>query len=133
MSMTFEDALARWEELNKVLPDLKAEEMALRKRLVSGVFPEGSEGTTKQEMPDGRTLKAVHKIYRNVDTEAADKLDLSPAKKAKVFRKKYDLRISAFRAMDDDDKKKLSAVITERPGTPSLEIIEAKPKAEDFA
>lgn len=134
--MSYFDTLARWHELNTAIKHMQAEERALREGLFAGTFPEPEEGTNKVELPDGRILKAVHKIYRNVDAEAlANQPKGWLPKKVldEVIRHKPELVIKAYRGLEGDTKKKLDDILIIKPGLPSLELIEPKPDTPEVS
>lgn len=122
--MSYFETLERWQELQEIIPRLQAEERALREGLFRGTFPDPVEGTNKVELPDGRILKAVHKIYRTVQEDVLAKLNLSPKQRKDLFRVKHELRISPYRNLDPDTRKLVDKAIVAKPGLPTLEIIE---------
>lgn len=126
MSQDYYENLDRWAELKSTIKQLTAEERALREGLFAGTFPDPEEGTNKVELEDGRVLKAVHKIYRNVDESRFD--SLAPALRKSFFRTKHSLITSDYRKADPALRKQLDNVLDIKPaGLPNMELLDDRP------
>lgn len=128
--MDYFETLLRWQELQAIIPKLQAEERALREGLFKGSFPDPVEGTNKLELPDGRILKAVHKLYRTVDEKALATITLTKAQREKLFRTKHELKVSAYKSLDKGTRKLVDSVLTIKPGLPTLEVVVPEPDVE---
>jgi len=118
--------LERWMELKAMVDKLSAEERALREDIAAEAFPEPKEGVNNLELPDGRVLKVNHKVYRNVDEKGLAQSSLDPEVKEKLFRVKHSLRLTPYRELDHETRRKVDRVITERPGLATIDIKEPK-------
>ncbi len=124
------DKAARLTAIQAEIATLKAEEMELRKDLFSRVFPDPVEGSkNKADIENGYILQATHKINRKVEQDEAQKLmdgDNTRPLAEKIFKVTYALKLAAYKGLDDEDKKLAAAAVTEKAGTPVLEV--KKPK-----
>lgn len=111
---------------------LQAVEAELRRKIVSTCFPDGlREGANKCALPDGRKLTITGVVNRTVD-DALVQSALEAMQKhfgsvpAGLFRSKYEVGLTALRALPADQKALLANVITEKNGTPQLKVSETK-------
>ncbi len=122
--LDYYETLDRWQELQATIKQLQAEERALREGIFEGSFPDPVEGTNTIELPDGRKLKAVYKIYRNTDEDA---YELLPVGGKEVFRAKHVLSTTLYRALSDAKRAVVDRALTIKPaGLPTLSIVAAK-------
>lgn len=126
---TYYENLERWQELTATIKHLQGEERALREGLFNGTFPDPVEGTNTHELPDGRKVKGVYKIYRKT---VEDRLkDLPNGLKRRVFKVKHELKTSAYRDLPEEERKAVDACLDIKPaGLHSLKVVEAKPSPD---
>lgn len=135
--------VGEWNEVVKKINKLKDEEDTLRTFIIEKWFPNFEEGTHTGSMQEGYNLKCEMKINRNVGQdeitaayEWATKLHNDPEIQIKaaalkelldrVFRVKYELSLSEWRVLDDEERKKLADIVTEKPGKSGLKYEEKK-------
>lgn len=68
--MSQDELLMIWEDLKIKLAEAKADEMEMRKYIVSRAFPEKKEGTNTAQLGNGYELKAVIKYNYNLEENA---------------------------------------------------------------
>jgi hypothetical protein len=123
-----EALLADWQEVKEQRDAFTARERVLRDRVVKSFFPMLAEATSTADLGDGWKLKAVGKINRTV------KLDenfpwpawLTPDHFSKLFPEKRTLAEGEWKQLSTLEKASLSALVTEKEGTSSLEIVGPK-------
>jgi hypothetical protein len=138
---TKESILAAWEAADKALANAKENELNLRLAAIAAWYPDKiqtDEGTNNVKLRNGFKLKVVFKLNRTMaDKDAVDaaltkieKLGGVEGKilaerlvnwKPAIVKKEYD-------SLPEKYKKIINEVITEKPGTPSLEIVAPKAK-----
>lgn len=123
--------LARWFELTTKMDEIKAEEIALRKELFAGAFPDPTEGSAKNKLPldDGFILQGDYKINRSVDAAVVSALakgDNTAPLVGKLIDYKPSLVLKEWKALTDDDLKLVADMVIEKPGTPTLKIVKPK-------
>jgi hypothetical protein len=134
-----EAVLSAWEAADKALAKAKEAEIELRRQVIEAWYPaHKDEGTENIELAAGYKLKAVFKINRSLANR--EKVDAALTKieklggvegkilaerlvewKPALVKKEYD-------NLPEKYKKIINEVLTEKPGTPSLEIVEPKSK-----
>lgn len=131
--------LLRWQNAKNALELAKETELELRNEIVAGVFdPTKEEGTETFELGNGYKIKAVKKLNYTLNNED-DAVDRALTKIEKLgaegkfiadrlVKWKPDLSISEYRQLGDKYKKHIDEVLTVKPGTPSLTLIEPKAK-----
>ena len=129
--MDYNETLARWLSLKLAITNLQGEERALREGIFNGSFKKPKEGVNKLELSDGRTLKGTHKLNRKVDQEGA--ASLPPTVREAAFKTELKLKTSDYRKLSDAKRKQVDKVLTITPGLPTLEIVPAKPSADQVA
>lgn len=129
-------AVQNWRNALAAAAEANAREAELRLAIVEKYFPNAPEGTNTGDLFDAN-LKAGIRINRPVDQEQfkaawewATKAWDSPitAQRAanlkalleKCFKPTFGLVISAWRELDENERKRLSDIVTEKPGTPGL-------------
>lgn len=122
--------LTKWYELQAQIAKMKVEEMALRNRIFAGAFPSPEEGTNNYALPDGYVLKGKHTINRKVD-EAALVLLQPQLQERKIqvdnlVKRNPELSVSAYRKLNDDDRKFFDQALIIKDGAPALEIVKPK-------
>ncbi len=138
---TRDQVILKWQEANKALAAAKEAELELRKTVLKLGFDfesDDREGTQNVDLGAGYKLKAVFKINRRLDNKdnGVDKV-LSKIEKSgpegefvaerlikwepKLVKKEYDGLAPKF-------KKLIDEVITARPGTPTVSLVEPKTK-----
>ncbi len=133
------ELLAEWVQAKQTLEAAKAREIELRKAIVaddSFFDPDKEEGTETFDLGGGYKLKATKKINYSMankqgETFAALKAlsSLGPASQriAKdLVNFSASLRLSEYKKLDDQERRIIDEVITTRPGSPTLELVEPK-------
>jgi hypothetical protein len=135
--------VGEWDEVYKKLTKLKEEEDVLRSFIIEKWFPEFKEGTHTGSMQNGMNLKCGMGMNRNViqeqvvaayafatmkhnDPEVIKKAAALKELLDRVFRVKYELNLSEYRAVSDEELKKLGDLVTEKPAKPTLKYEEKK-------
>ena len=125
--------ITEWQDLQEKVKAAVKTEMALRKEIFAELFPSPKEGVNTKVLQDGRTIKATHKITREVDepalTSAWSALVEAKLPVDALIKTKPSLVLSAFRTLTDEQHMIFDACLTIKPGAPSIEI-EAAPKAK---
>ena len=119
-----------WFQLQEQLTKLKDQEMALRKKIFAGKFPDPQEGTNTLALSDGYVLKGQYKIDRMVDEAVLTTLN-SVFKEHKIDVKKLviykpELSIREYRLLTEEQMKLFDQALLIKPGSPAMEI--TKPK-----
>lgn len=119
-----------WYHINEQITALKAKEMVLRKELANHYFPDPTEGTNTQEMPDDWKLKATFKYNRNIDKAALPAVleKLPEGTEDKVIDYKPSLKLRAYKALTETHKEIFDEALVIKPGTPTLELVPPKEK-----
>lgn len=139
-----DELLQQWIEKKKTLESAKAEEMELRKQIVSFVAdPDKIEGTENIELGNGYKLKAVKKVTYNFNVpEGVDKRDfvddvldklekVGPEGKFladRLVKWNPELSVSEYKELPENFKKIVDEVIVTKEGSPTLELVEPKAK-----
>lgn len=123
-TLTYQETLERWKQLKEMISKLQGEERALREGLFFGTFPKPTEGTNKHILPDGSTLKGVHKINRNVVQDAVQKVPDSL--RELVFKTTYSLILGEYKKLPKADQKVVDKALTITNGLPTLELVPPK-------
>lgn len=134
-------AIMAWREKKKQLDKIKEEELELRKQVMFTCFAyEGDdrEGTHNLELGNGYKLKAVFKLNRRLENEEdAVKAVLKTVKSMPGMNKlvtdrlvkwQPKLSITEYNNLPAEVREVFDAVVTSKPGTPSLELVEPKGK-----
>jgi len=133
MSITpeFEAKLREWHELKAQAAAATKREQEMRRELFAEAFPDPTEGSkhNKLEIGDGFILQGDYKINRTLDKAALSELAKAEETAAIVdatvnYEPKLDTR--AFKALLPDAKAAISEMVVEKPGTPSLTIVQPK-------
>ena len=129
-----QEELNEWFSLVPELKRMKAREMELRKSLFNGAFPFPTEGTNSFDLEGGYKLKGTYKLERSVDTAAFQALS-KEMKEADIaadgmLRFKASLVAAEYKRLDDEQRHLFDQCIITKPGSPSLEIIPPKKKAD---
>lgn len=138
--MTFEEYVAEWdrlvgeiEKLKKLLKPLTEKEMEMRRAIFSGVQSSmgnnWKEGTNTWKMPDGRKLKVVNEIKREIEVGEIiaarnnyDRLNDRPVAFDSLLRIKYELAKTEWNKIGEEAKKAVSNMIIAKPGTPVVTL-----------
>ena len=120
-----QELLAAWEKASLELKDAKALEITLRKEVVAEFFKSPTEGTNSVELAGKRQLKYDHKFSRTIDEAALsavqDKMSID-----KLVKFKPSLALKEYKALSPDLKLIFDEAVIMKPGSPSIEIVEAK-------
>lgn len=121
------EELLRLEELNEQIARLKAEEMELRKKMFGEMVPNPVEGTNTVPLANGYVIKWKFPINRTVDAATLPTVREMLTEKGvnldDLIRMKPELSVTAYKKASSDTVKILSLAVTEKPGTPSYEIV----------
>lgn len=121
------EELLKLEELNEQIARLKVEEMELRKKLFGEMVPNPVEGTNTVPLANGYVIKWKFPINRTVDKAALptvrEMLKAKGVNMDDLIRMKPELSVSEYKKASSDTVKILSLAVTEKPGSPSYEIV----------
>lgn len=125
------EMLNRWYTVNEQLTKLKKEELSLRRELFAAAFSDPKEGSKENKLPlaDGFILQGDYKINRTVDPAVVSTLAKMPNVAPLVERLinyKPTLILSEWRKLSDEDRILVADMVTEKPGTPALKVVEPK-------
>lgn len=123
--------LEAWRKCALELSRLKEEEMCLRKEIFASAFVAATEGANKLVLQGGWELKATVPYTRTLDqAKVADILkELKKAKApASLIKTKYELSVTDYKKLEMDDavRSLVDSILTTKPGTPALELIQPK-------
>lgn len=121
--------LEAWRKCALELSRLKDEEMCLRKEVFADAFVMATEGANKLALQGGWELKATVPYTRTLDQTKVAEL-LKELKKVKapstLIKTKYELSIADYKKLDDEIRSLVDNILTTKPGTPALELIQPK-------
>ena len=131
--------LNEWSETAAQLRILRDKESELRKQLIVAFSQKANEeelpkGTERVALGFGKELKIGHKVNDTVNPVLADEVVnelkkkklLSAEMAEKVWRRKPEPNASFIKNLPENVQKIISKAITSKPGTPSVEIVDAK-------
>jgi hypothetical protein len=122
--------LNEWYKACEDLAVLKARELELRNKIFRVRFPKPVEGTNKSPLGDGWIINAKHIINRNVLkaelVTRTPELEKAGIVVADLIENKPELKLKAYRALNDEQRKLFDAVLEIKPGTPQMEIVKPK-------
>lgn len=131
------ERLQVWYGMSDQLAQLKTAEVLARKDLAAYYFPTPTEGTNRMDLGQGFDLKLDHKVNRVVDEAALNALggDAKALKEIEklaipmgdLFVQKWELKLGAYRSLDDAQRKFVDKLLDIKEGTPGLSIV---PKAD---
>jgi hypothetical protein len=128
------ETLALWYKTREELDKLKAKEALLRPVIYKTYFPNPSEGTNTFVLPDQYQLKAIRKIDRKVDEATmhqfnapiegknVSKFEEVEVSSSRLFKPKYELVISEYRKLTEEQLKVVDQVLIIKDGMPQLDI-----------
>lgn len=123
------ELLDQWAEAAEMKKKWEKEEHRLRMALFQGTFPNPTEGVNKHELPDGRVVKATHKLNRKVDeaalpaVEAAMREQFQIDPESGLIRRKPELAVGAYKKLTEEQRHVFDEAIVSKPGTPTIEIV----------
>ena len=119
--------LARLEELKEQIAHLTVEEKQLRTKLFGEMVPNPVEGINTVPLANGYVIKWKFPINRTVDAATLPTVREMLTEKGvnldDLIRMKPELSVTAYKKASSDTVKILSLAVTEKPGTPSYEIV----------
>lgn len=137
------ERLQVWFGMADQLGQLKTAEVLARKALAAYYFPTPEEGTNRMDLGGGFDLKLDFKINRDVDEAALNALAgdakaLKLIEKLKIpmadlFYQKWELKLGAYRTLNDEQRKFVDALLTIKEGTPGLSIVPVADRAGQAA
>lgn len=149
--------LLEWQEVSNTLSVAKDAEMTKRNEVFAYLFPNPIEGTQYFDLPGNWKVKLVYKMNYKIDSDS-DKVDAAIDIMSKMgptgaviadrlFKWKADVSVTEYRTLIDRDEKfkndpnafaeygtesrvlrELQAVLTIKPGAPTLELIDPDEK-----
>lgn len=133
--VTMQDIMA-WDVAAKALTAAKNTELLLRNRVFKGKFPEPVEGTNSVPLLNDYLLKAKYTLNRTVDIDAvktlAEELKTAGVDTTALIKYKPELDLTAYRALNVDQKQVFDNCITVKPGQPALEIVLPKSASKNL-
>lgn len=132
MTNITDQVITDWKEAAEKAAFWKDREMELRKLIFAGLFPNPVEGSgNKLRIGHGMAMQATYKINRSVNKDMLNEIRASSDNIApliaKVINFKPELRVGEWKKLDKEDILLLAPAITEKPGSPELEL---KPAAK---
>lgn len=131
------ERLQVWFGMSDQLSQLKTAEALARKDLAAYYFPTPEEGTNRIDIGLGFDLKLDHKINRVVDeaalnalggdTKALKEIDKLAIPMGELFVQKWELKLGAYRSLNDAQRKFVDKLLDIKEGTPGMAIV---PKAD---
>lgn len=116
--------LTKWHEAEAQAASWKAVELELRNQIFNSKFPHPKRGMNKTRIGHGMALIGDYRLNYTIDKAALEEskgfipIDVFEA----VISYKPEVKPGGFNALTDEQKKLFGSVITEKPGTPGLEI-----------
>lgn len=146
--------LAQWKHAKEQAAAWQAKERLMRARLFGHFFPAPTEGTNTVELPDGRKVKGKYPIDRKVDEGALDAFKGATVGSARAYLQtlgfnvadkpddmlvcdaiglplgkliKYspELSVKPYRTLTEEQRKVFDTVLTVKPGSFAIEVVEA--------
>lgn len=115
-----------WAALKAEVSALSDKEMTLRKAIANSFFPDKDEGAANMSLGDGRTLTATMKLNRTVSAEELYALDSDLREHGipvdELIKWIPSLVVSAYRKLTPEKVAEFDAVLTIKPGAPTLEV-----------
>jgi hypothetical protein len=125
-----QEELNRWYIVSEQLTKLKDEELELRKKIFGATFTAPKEGVNKKDLTDGWIIKGDYKISRTIDvatlTNMAKTLAEHKLPMEDLIRYKPELVLSAYRTLNEEQRKEFDQILVIKEGTPGLEIVKPK-------
>ena len=117
--------ITEWYELAEKLNPLIQRERELRTAIFKQAFPEPNRGTNKVRISHGMALVGDYRLNYTVDRPLLQEKLNDPAI-APIIHEIINfsplVREGAFYKLSDEDRSLVADMITEKPGTPGLEI-----------
>lgn len=121
-----------WATLKAEVSALSDKEMTLRKAIANSFFPDKDEGAANMRLGDGRTLTATMKLNRTVSAEELYALEPELREHGipvdELIKWSPSLIVSAYRKLTPEKVAEFDAVLTIKPGAPTLEVKTPKKK-----
>lgn len=123
--------LSEWKKAEQQAKQWADRELELRNKIFARCFPNPVPGTkeNKFKLPLGYTLVGDYRLNYKVDRALLNAAMAEPEIRPIIDEIiTFDPRVSGskFRGLSDNERKMISAMITETPGTPALEIKQYK-------
>lgn len=129
MTQINEKLITDWVKADTERAKWVAREMELRKQLFGDLFPNPVEGAgNKIRVGHGKAIQATHKINRTIDRAMHDelrKMDNVAPIIAEVVKYTPELKIREFKLLAKESILAIAPMITEKPGSPTLELKDA--------
>lgn len=124
------EEIQEWQALKIEIAAKTAKERLLRDKIAKAYFHDPKEGTNKNELGEGWTIKLTHKLTRDVDvamlTVLAPKLRSMGVNIDTIIEAKPVLKVAAYRKLDAEALKVFDQCITVKAGSPTIEIVPPK-------
>lgn len=118
-----------WHQASEASARAQLAEREARRALIEYTFPDVAEGSdNKIDIGFGKVLQVTGVITRKLDMAVLEAL--KPTVDADVIdaivRTKYDLSVSAWKALPNSIRLKLADAVTETPGAHQVKIVDKK-------
>lgn len=127
-AMTTEQKIQAWSEADTNQKAWREIELKLRAELVKELFPFDTAGSSHHELGNGWKLSVTKGIDYKLDadkiTEVLNSFDDSTA--ALLVKWEPKLSVSNFKKLSPEDQAKFTDVLTTRPSSPQLKLVEPK-------
>lgn len=129
MTHPYYEMLDEWQVAAAEAKRWQAREKELRDRIFQSTFEAPKEGVNKYTLPDGRQVKATHKLYRKLDEAAYPSIreaiintfGMDPEEG--VIKRKPEVSVSAYKKLPAEIRNVLDDAIVAKAGSPSIEIV----------
>jgi len=130
--------IQEWLKADKLLAEAKTREGNLRKDVVEHVFKSAKVGVNTLDLGNGYKLKATVKQNYTLQKDENGGYDnvtslydsLSEGVASLLFKWKPEMSLSTYKALHPGDREVVNTVLLITPGTPSLDFVQPKEKAE---
>jgi len=123
--LDLDEMITEWFNLSEQVSKLIVHERELRTEIFKRAFPNPERGTNKIRISHGMALVGDYRLNYTVDRPLLEE-KLADAKIAPIVHEiinfQPNVREGAFYKLSDEDRNLVADMITEKPGTPGLEI-----------
>lgn len=128
MSHPYYELLDEWQQAASEAKKWQQREKELRDRIFLSTFPDPKEGVNKYTLPDGRMVKATHKLYRKLDEAAYPSIrealintfEYDP--EDQIIKRKPEIATGPYKKLPDEIRAVLDDAIIAKAGTPTIEL-----------
>lgn len=139
LTVELNQKIAKWKEAKEQLDKFKALEMALRNEIASDASlfdPAKETGTLTYELGHGWKIKCERKINYSVENkngeafaalhEIASLGEVEAHQTKKLMSFSPNLSLTVYRELSDQARRIVDKIVTTKPATPTLSLIEPK-------